>query len=165
MRRTPRLRLLALLLAAAAAAACAPSAEERAHDAKLRGLARWFDSVPHPAGTARVGRVKEVGLLDGNGNHCDYLVGELRTYPGTPEEVARAYGIAPLPKAVRGGGVERLRLAFVDGAGFADETRRLLPARYVRVTDWGASPDPTKRHYVVFAFDPSYDAGSDPRCH
>src|SRR5262245_32786829 len=49
------------------------------HDVRLWRM-RWrFTAVAHPPGSTRLDSASALGLLSGNGNHCDYFVGELRS--------------------------------------------------------------------------------------
>ena len=42
-----------------------------------------LQSLSHPTGTMRLGMARKVGLLAGNGNHCDFFSGEVRSFAGT----------------------------------------------------------------------------------
>jgi hypothetical protein len=61
------------------------------HNRKLEIMHQSFSSLGHPAGTSSIARQKKVGLLSGQGNHCDYFVGELRSYTGETNIVREWY--------------------------------------------------------------------------
>jgi hypothetical protein len=44
------------------------------HDLGLRHMAKSFSVIEHPDGSTHVETFTAVGLLAGNGNHCDYFV-------------------------------------------------------------------------------------------
>ncbi|HZH77173.1 MAG TPA: hypothetical protein VEY88_14180 [Archangium sp.] len=50
-----------------------PLSSMREHDARLARIEQELTRLPLPEGTERVGVYSRVGLLSGNGNHCDYV--------------------------------------------------------------------------------------------
>lgn len=52
-----------------------------AHDRRLQRLEETFANLKHPPGTRELAIESDLGLLQGNGNHCDYFVGSLRAGP------------------------------------------------------------------------------------
>ena len=48
------------------------------HDRRLEQLEQVFAKLQHPPGSRELAFESELGLLQGNGNHCDYFVGALR---------------------------------------------------------------------------------------
>jgi hypothetical protein len=112
------------------------------NDRRLARFAAQLDDYPPPPGARIVHRLAAVGMLTGNGNHCDYLA---------RHELASA-----LPLASVRAHYARLRLhpAIEGGAGGAG----------------GGSPDLAVEPregggYVVSAIDAPYAAGFDERCH
>lgn len=89
----PRTRLLVSALILLGWSLCARSccADTIAHEQKLWRLEGSFRDVTHPAATALVTKRSRVGLLLGNGNHCDYFVGELRRTALSKELIREAY--------------------------------------------------------------------------
>lgn len=52
---------------------------------------RAFEAIVHPPGSVLLREASAVGLLEGNGNHCDFFVGQLRAAPLSREALRRAY--------------------------------------------------------------------------
>ncbi len=61
------------------------------HDFRLRQMKRDFARLSHPAGSRVLESRSDLGLLEGNGNHCDYFVGELRVAPLSAEALQAFY--------------------------------------------------------------------------
>ncbi|MBW3637700.1 MAG: hypothetical protein KY445_14740 [Armatimonadetes bacterium] len=57
---------------------------------RLWNFERNFAAISHPPQTKFIARTKEVGLF-GNGNHCDFLVAEVRSFIGSPNAVRNFY--------------------------------------------------------------------------
>ena len=74
------------------------------HELHLAQLAREYRAVVHPP-SRPVAFEQELGVF-GNGNHCDYFVGELRSTALPIEAVQRAYADVPVevqrPEQLRG---------------------------------------------------------------
>jgi hypothetical protein len=62
-----------------------------ANNKRLNHLDQEFLLIKHPESTEYIKREKRMGLLDGNSNHCDYFVGELRTYNDSKEHICQFY--------------------------------------------------------------------------
>ena len=93
---------------------------------RLESYSAAFRRVDHPTGSVRVDAQRRIGLLTGNGNHCDFFVGEVRRFDGDREDLRSFYG----SQTVRG--VGSLRLAFVDDGGFAADGETVLPPAWAR---------------------------------
>ena len=61
------------------------------HDFRLRQMKRDFARLSHPAGSRVLAARSKLGLLEGNGSHCDYFVGELRVAPLDVEALQAFY--------------------------------------------------------------------------
>jgi hypothetical protein len=46
-------------------------------------LQRSIATLSNPPNTKLIASAKDIGLLVGNGNHCDYFVAQLRSYPAS----------------------------------------------------------------------------------
>jgi len=62
------------------------------HDRQLAKLEASYALVAHLPSSKKMAEFSEVGLLGGaNGNHCDFLVGEIRQSDASEEEIRRHY--------------------------------------------------------------------------
>ena len=52
------------------------------HNLRLSRMKRLLDEISHPDNTEYIFSRSVLGLLAGNGNHCDYFVGEMRSFKG-----------------------------------------------------------------------------------
>lgn len=108
------------------------------NDRRLARFAEQLDRFPPPASAHVVHRLADVGLLAGNGNHCDFLV---------RHEITSALPLA----SVRAHYARlRLRPAIPEVAGDA------LLEVFVEPRTGGG--------YIVTALDASYPDGFDDRC-
>jgi hypothetical protein len=48
---------------------------------KLRKLEHAFQDIQHPEGTVILSTRSDIGILSGNGNHCDFFVGSIINVP------------------------------------------------------------------------------------
>ena len=129
------------------------------HDYILYRESRALNQLKHPPGTSRVAFRKYLGLYLGNGNHCDYFVGELRRYTG---------GQAVLESFYSGQVVDDLNvnLAFVENGDFPEQLRQWsLPFSLNSLSFWLDSSAVARDHlYLVYIFDIDLDPGWDFRC-
>lgn len=131
------------------------------HDRQLRALRRDFARLRHPPGTRLIGSKAVVGLLSGNGNHCDYFVGDLRTSAGLTRDALRHW------YASHEAGHEVFVIPFRPGSGGRDEARPYaLPEGPDNLGGWFALPSSLNGDagYVVY-YHESDDPGHDIRCH
>ena len=87
MKRLSRMVFWVVLIPAALAAALPFVRDPVVNEWRSFRFRSRFAAISHPSGTERVRYESRFGLLVGNGNHCDYFAGELRTYAGTKESV------------------------------------------------------------------------------
>ncbi len=52
---------------------------QRVHNQRLERLELTFAKLKHPAGSRQLAFESDLGLLQGNGNHCDFYAGALRS--------------------------------------------------------------------------------------
>ncbi len=130
----------------------------RTNDRELARLEDKIRELPQPAGTTAVAVRKQVGLLTGNGNHCDFFVGELRSFVGSAEKVQAHYAGQTL------GDRTKIETIFVSGGEFVETDRSYLPEEFRNLADWTERADQGGL-YVVFILDIGQYAGIDPRCH
>ncbi|MBL8913016.1 MAG: hypothetical protein JNM17_20140 [Archangium sp.] len=118
------------------------------HQLKLSQHERKYRAIQHPPSRA-LAYEADVGLLEGNGNHCDYFAGELRATKLTFDEVRAAYR----------------------GSADIDEADPTTPPSYVssprdRLLAFAtrAQRAAGERLYVVSIYDQE-EPGFDMRCH
>ncbi|WP_309895020.1 hypothetical protein [Archangium sp.] len=130
----------------------------RAHDARLARLEQELTRLPLPEGTERVGVYSRVGLLSGNGNHCDYVSAMLLR--GDMERTLlegfyRQHTVSspdgyPLEIRIGAGGLQ-------PAPEYEDD---LLADRWME-----ALPVEGPQARVVYVFDAGLNPEGDPRCH
>ena len=135
--------------------------DARSNDRHLDAIADQMIEIEHPPGTSRVRVKKKVGLLIGNGNHCDYFVGELRTFSGADDAVIAFYSGKTIHNPV-GDFDQKVQVAFPEPDGrFGD----WLPDCSDSLDAWGLTPDERALSlYLVYVFS-SFRPNRDMRCH
>jgi hypothetical protein len=116
------------------------------HDRRLDELKAAFEKLEHPPGSRQLAFESQLGLLQGNGNHCDYFVGALRA--GMPPIVYRDPDVEVL---VLDGAVQS------DWFAFPPRDRLIELAKQQSV-------GPDEVLYVVSLVDQT-PPGNDFRCH
>jgi hypothetical protein len=129
------------------------------HEYTLYREAWSLNQLKHPAGTNRIAFKKHVGLYLGNGNHCDYFVGELRRYTGRQAAIESFYSDKKVDNL-------NVNVAFVENGDFSDQLRRWsLPPGLNSLSYWlDPATVPLDHLYLVFIFDLDLDPGWDIRC-
>lgn len=128
------------------------------HDYNLFRFKMEFMRITHPPETVLISRISEVGLLAANGDHCDYLVGEVRGYNCSKQQVVEYYRKMHVYNEMQHK-YEDVEIVFFD-----EEKENLINEQYI--------PDPILdllhsdygKKYVVYIFDGGYGAGIDIRC-
>ena len=110
---------------------------------KLWRLWRAYAEVPHPPDSTALQTYAQVGLLDGNGNHCDFIAGEQRRSGLSAGELVAFY--APWPEL-------ELYIPGVEGSQLASSVVLDTP-------DWPAGS------YAVYRFEWGHSDDFDIRCH
>ena len=128
------------------------------HDYALYRYSQAFRRISHPANTSPVSYKKYVGLISGNGNHCNYFLGELRRYSGDRQTISSFY--AGQDYTGLGDG-----LMFIENGEFPAAGRNWLPPDLAVLSAWLDSPDQPRDHlYLVYTFHLDLDPGLDLRC-
>lgn len=117
------------------------------HDLRLRRLKSEYSKLAHPAGSRVLEARSELGLLEGNGNHCDYFVGELRVAPVDEVTLKGFYG-------------PTTQLDLIAGTPFLSSS----PRDELLVIGSGVKAVAGETLYVVSLYD-SEPPGVDFRCH
>jgi hypothetical protein len=156
--------LLSVVLALIVAVTYAVSRDVILHNRKLNRMFASLKLLEHPADTEHVLDRKNVGLLIGNGNHCDYFVAELRKYNGDREVVLEWYEDETIT------GPNRkdfdVRVLFLSEGAFVGD-KPMLPYDHDLPDDWlDEVNDPDGDYYLVYVFLGAFEEpGLDPRCH
>ena len=110
-----------------------------------------FKSIEHPAGTIMVAERDSMGLF-GNGNHCDFFVGQIRSYTGAKEELKGAYSAS----------ASSVEIWFIDDP----EIEYFYAGPFNKLADWGIENDFTKinKIYLVYKL-MNLPPNHDFRCH
>jgi hypothetical protein len=128
------------------------------HNRKLDQHATSFLNVQHPPDTSFVNSNHSVGLFAGNGNHCDYFVGEMRTFDGQQQKLESFYAHQRVAD-------RRPYIAFVGDSEFAEQSKWTIPRILRDPQNWLDSPtDLTDNLYVVHVLVVGSEAGLDMRC-
>ncbi|MFC1856902.1 hypothetical protein ACFL9U_02615 [Thermodesulfobacteriota bacterium] len=142
-------------------AGCPMSRDPIINSWKLWKFESSFVSLFHPKGTSRLALKSKVGLLSGNGNHCDFFVGELRTYSSEKEKIKNDYAGTLILNPISGRR-QNIDILFIDD-GIIPETR--LPYDFDNLAGWNLpSDEKLKPMYLLYVFN-SYEANADVRCH
>jgi hypothetical protein len=132
-----------------------------ANSLRLEQYRAAFRRVEHPRGSVLIDTQREVGLLTGSSNHCDFFVGELRRSSGPPADVIAFY----TGKTLEPDGTGRLRLAFVQDGEFTEDARLVLPYGLDTLSAWSVPlGEDTDGLYVVYFFRTGLSRGWDLRC-
>ena len=135
--------LVPLALVLAVVSPCLP------HQVHLLRLEQRYDAIEHPTSSRLIARTSALGLLEGNGNHCDYFVGELRLAASSEAALRTFYG-------------SQVDFERVDrSAPPLDEDS---PRHWLQQRTGGTTPGPGEVLYMVWLFD-QQPPGGDLRCH
>ena len=156
---SPLVRWLALALAALVLAYRQTSYAR--HDRTLRAMRDALAAVPLPRGAAVVDRFEQLGVLSGNGNHCDYVVALRLSANVDPLALARQLRNRSL-RVRDGEGTFEAEVEVWPAEtppDAYDPARGLLPERWIERSP-SRRPSP-----VVYAFRGGEPPAHDFRCH
>lgn len=133
------------------------------HQRQLAAYERAFDGLSHPPNTRAVKRLTAEGLLEGNGNHCDYFVGELRSFDGNRSQL-RTYKDQSIPGV--GDKAQYIVLEDLVSAQSkpSEEPEILPPESYGDLATWSATNLDPRRHYIVYLFQSMKEPENDINC-
>lgn len=137
------------------------------HDFYLWQLQHSVATINNPPRTKRIASTKDLGLLAGNGNHCDYFVAQLRSFPESmsPKQIQNFYKNTkiwnPLNRQyeiisvgiIKDGKIESNEDWTGIGKFLQEHFHERLPNKLTN-----------QRLYFVFFFDGGYDTTCDIRC-
>ncbi|MDQ3814525.1 MAG: hypothetical protein M3347_11310 [Armatimonadota bacterium] len=131
---------------------------------RLRQVENSFAQLKHPAQSTLVRRVSDVGLLIGNSNHCDFFVGELRSYTGTQQQILNFYKRSQTWHSLPDTGQAGKHIVFVSQGVIPKSAH--LPYGYQKSEDWSITSQMKRQQlYLVYFLDVGVmNAGCDLRC-
>lgn len=112
----------------------------------LRRLSHQYAALAHPPDSTIIQAYRAVGVLDGAGNHCDFIAGEQRQSSRSPEAIQAFYA-------------DRAEVS-VYHPGLPESEANYAPS-HVRYSTPGGWPAGS---YAVFLYDGSNDPRGDLRC-
>lgn len=137
------------------------------HDFALNRFKASFQRIPHPADTTQLASFSSIGVFHGNGNHCDYMVGEVRETDGSPDSVLQHYRKIELPHVFPAPAdmQEKLRITIEfedefdreEGVDFSYPLSKAMAQAKARRTK--------RTLYLVNVVDAGYDPEGDLSCH
>ena len=134
-------------------------ADTAVNSKNLRLFKKRIEALSHPDHSQAVTTHGKVGLLIGNGNHCDFFVGHVRSFDGNKAIILKHYKdltfLNPVTK-----NHEKYDILFFED----DKTPNSdLPYEFDSLDAWQVREHDLKKLYVVSIFR-SYDANWDFRC-
>ena len=119
-----------------------------------------FRKIDHPQGTKLIKRQKAFGLLTGSGSHCDYFVGEVRSYSGSQEDILDFYDEMRLEN------YGYVWVVFPEDGRLPEEAHVLLPHSLRSLDAWQLAPEDLVRDdlYIVYYLGLGPGSSYDFRC-
>jgi hypothetical protein len=137
------------------------------HNRALSHVAADYARITHPKSSSAVEGFSKLGIAaGGDGNHCDYLVGEIRESDDPPERITAHYSRFSFPPLDAHSGQWAPREAIRASVEFPDSPDDTV-LRW-DIPDALAQARAKKRKYtlyVVYLLDGGYDPNGDWRCH
>lgn len=133
------------------------------NDRRLSQITRQLQALPPPPGTTQLSSNAAVGLLQGNGNHCDYFVGAAYQSQSSAEDIQKHYQGRQFQNPI----TETLEEWEITILKDQDTFKSLyLPYQFDQPGAWGLPPQSYAGGsvYLVHTMR-SYDANGDFRCH
>ena len=138
-------------------------------DNRLLGRVRAeYSSIKHPAPSSTLGSFSQLGIAaGGDGNHCDYLVGEIRESDDSPDEIKAHYSrfsfpmLDPQNSQWSAGEPVAVSIEFPD----AQQDSGILRYDIPELLRNAHAKQRKKTLYVVYLLDGGYEPDGDWRCH
>ncbi len=129
------------------------------NDRQLSQMKRQLEKIPPPPSAERIASRSAVGLLVGNGNHCDFFVGSLFRTKEPREHVQEHYDRSRFLNPVTGN-QEEIDVTVLTNA--ADLRARWLPDQFSYPEAWGVSASDFQKGTVFLvsimrSYRPNYD--------
>jgi hypothetical protein len=136
------------------------------HDLYLQQLNRSLAGINHPLDTKLISSSKDLGLLVGNSNHCDYFVAELRNYNNlSPKQIETFYKDTKIWNPLNRRR-ERVSIGIIEKGKIRSNEDWMGAGDFLK--DYFKAHLPQKlgnqRLYFVFFLDVGNEVGCDVRC-
>lgn len=134
-----------------------------ANDLRLWQIARQLNALPSPSHTIQISSHAAVGLLVGNGNHCDFFAGTVYRSQNSKDAIQRHYKGFQFQNPVTGES-EDLEVTILSDASSLNSV--WLPYAFDHPDAWGlTSASYSSGTLFLVHVMRSYDANRDWRCH
>jgi hypothetical protein len=131
----------------------------------LRRIKAQLAALPLPPQTQRLANKSALGILGGNGNHCDYFVGSLFRSSLAPAAIQQHYAGRTFHNPVTSAR-EQFKVSILATPNDFNSRIVWLPDSMDRPEAWGVSAqDFTLGTMFLVSFFESYRANDDCRCH
>jgi hypothetical protein len=138
-------------------------------DNRLLGHVRTeYAGVKHPASSSALESFSQLGIAaGGNGNHCDYLVGDIRESDDSPDQIKAHYSAFSFPmldpqnSQWATGEPVSLTVEFPGSPENTGVLRWDIPDALAKAR----AKQRKKTLYVVYLLDGGYEPNGDWRCH
>ena len=133
------------------------------NDLRLSQITRQLNTLSQPPNTVQISSKSAVGLLQGNGNHCDFFAGAVYRSQSSAEAIQQHYKGRQFQNPVTGRNEDWNLTILVDNNSLDSVW---LPYDFDHPEAWGLTPESysTETLFLVNAMR-SYDANGDFRCH
>jgi hypothetical protein len=127
-----------------------------------------YAQITHPSSSSTLGSFSQVGIAaGGNGNHCDYLVGEIRESDDSPDQIKAHYShftfpmLDPQNSQWSAGQPVPVTVEFPGSSDDSGVLRWDIPDTLAKAR----AKQLKKTMYVVYLLDGGYEPNGDWRCH
>lgn len=165
-RQQPDLSLIKVLLAVfliACMTLVSPLVKSRLDDTMkeitIGMLETSFKEIQHPGGTEQIALQKEVGQFAGDNQKCDFFIGEVRSYTGTPENIQTFYA----GQKVKDFG--DVRVVMLENNSVPETEKTNLPGNLNSLSQWNLPPAAKGPLYLVYVFSVDNDTYNSLQCH
>jgi hypothetical protein len=134
-----------------------------ANDLRLWQITRQLNTLPQPPGTTQISTHAVVGLLVGNGNHCDFFAGAVYRSQSSIEAIQQHYEGRQFQNPVTGMN-ENWQITILKNKDSFDSL--WLPYDFDHPEAWELTPESYSNGtlFLIHAMR-SYNANGDFRCH
>lgn len=138
------------------------------HNRALSRIRTEYARIAHPVSSSALDSFSQVGIAaGGNGNHCDYLVGEIRESDDSPEQIKAHYSAFTFPmldpqnSQWATGKPVPVTVEFPGSSADTGVLRFDIPDALAKARAKQRKPT----LYVVYVLDGGYEPNGDLRCH
>jgi len=120
--------------------------------------------IVHPQNTVVISQRQDLGLLIGNGDHCDFFVGQMRSFTGSQQSITAFYAKTKIWNPLNNSR-QSIDILFLENGEIVQSEREFLPSDFDSASKW-LSPSHNRKQklYIAYFFDVGHDAGTDIRC-